>query len=566
MGAVLVKLKGEILNIRNTVLSGFIMLFIFGCAELEPKPFEPSPAHIKTEDKPAGEIPELVQQAPVLPEPEPPAELDKYTVVVNEVPVKELLFALARDAKTNVDIDPRIDGVVTINAVDQTLPQILERIARQVNMRYELKGNDLLIQPDEPFLRTYKISYINMARDTSSNITIATQISTTGAGFQEGGTSTGGGGGDNNSTTDVTNTAFNRFWENLVRNVQAIIEQSSTSSTSGAGTLPVTPYVIPSPETGILTVRATERQHQKIQEFLDLALESANRQVMIQATIVEVNLSDQYQAGIDWKFLNNSAGIDIISTTLTGVPVGTISSLILGYEDTGLADEDTLNLTVRLLNEFGDVTVLSSPQLMVLNNQTAILKVVNNEVFFTVEVQTDSTQGVVTTNAETTIHTVPVGIVMAVTPQINDNNSIVLNVRPTISRVGNEVQDPNPALRFSPNGIALPPEQTIQNLIPEIQVREMESLLRLNNGQIGVLGGLFQDETRDKTNSIPGVSKLPVVGKAFETKNKENFKTELVIFLRPIIVRNPSINDDLEMYKTFLDRKPAAGSTGAVNP
>ena len=547
---------------------------LFGCEEIEPKPFEPSQAHINSDQKPAGEIPELVQKTPVLPAPQPPVELEKYTVVVNEVPAKELLFALARDAKINVDIDPKIEGVVTINAVDQTLPQILERIARQINMRYEFKGDNLLIQPDEPYLHTYKIGYINMSRDTTSKITIATQISTTGGGFEEGGgggtSSGGGGGGNNNSTTDVTNTSLNRFWENLVKNVQAILEQSSTGTASTAGTLPVTTSVIPSPETGILTVRATSRQHKKIQQFLDLALESANRQVLIQATIVEVNLNNEYKAGIDWSFLNNigGAGLSFASSTLVGAPVPTaLSAFKVIFDDTHThkSSQDAINLTINLLNEFGDTKVLSSPQLMALNNQTAILKVVNNEVFFTIDVQTDSTQGVVTTNAETTIHTVPVGIVMAITPQINDNGNIILNVRPTISRVGDQIQDPNPSLRFSPTGVAL--ADPIPNLIPEIQVREMESLLRLNDGQIAVLGGLMQDSEESHDSGIPGFSKLPLVGKGFQSKSKIGTKTELVIFLRPIIVHNPSIDGgDLELYKTFLERQPKTDSTGAAKP
>lgn len=546
---------------QKIILIVALAMFFAGCAEIEPKPFEPSTGHIQPEEKPAGEIPELVQEAPpVLPAPLPPVEQEKYTVVVNEVPVKELLFALARDAKVNVDIDPRIDGVVTINAVDQTLPQILDRIANQVDLRFEFKGDNLLIQPDEPYLRTYKINYINMSRDTNSSVTIATQISTTGAGFEAGGggASAGGGGGNNNSTTDVKNAAVNHFWESLVKNVQAIIEQDLGQG-GGAG-IPVTTSVIPSPETGILTVRATSHQHEHVQKFIDQALESANRQVMIQATIVEVNLSDQYQAGIDWSFLSHAAGIAIDSFTLPAAPAGTITNLVFDYLDNEPSDADQISLTVRLLNEFGDVRVLSSPQLMVLNSQTAILKVVENNVFFTIDTETNTTQGVVTNSFESIIHTVPVGVVMGVTPQINDNDSIILNVRPTISRVGDEVQDPNPALRTVGGG-------QIANLIPEIQVREMESLLRLNNGQVAVLGGLMQDETRNGVNNIPGFSDLPLVGKGFETKTKEYFKTELVIFLRPIIVRNPSLDGDLQLYKTFLERQPATpGSVGAPTP
>ena len=537
--------------LRKQLLAGLVALLVSGCAEIEPQPFEPSPAHIQNEQKPPGEIPELVSKAPVLPEPQPAVELEKYTVVVNEVPVKELLFALARDAKVNVDIDPGIDGVVTINAVDQTMPQILERISRQVDMRYEFRGNNLLIQLDEPFFKTYKIDYVNIIRDTESNIAIATQIATTGAGFEEGGGATGA--GDNNSTTNVSSISRNRFWDSLTANIMAILGNPVSSSGSSAGGITATENVIPSPETGFLTVKANSQQHEKIQELIDNMMDSAHRQVLIQATIVEVNLSDQYQAGIDWSFLNSAAGLDIISTTLGGVPLGTISSLLLDYEDTDVAGEDVLNLTVRLLNEFGDVKVLSSPQLMVLNNQTAILKVVDNVVFFTIEQETNTTQGVVTNTFETTVHTVPVGIVMSITPQINSNESVMVNVRPTISRVNRFVNDPNPAL-------------VVDNPIPEIQVREMESLLRMNNHQVAVLGGLMQDETRDNLNSIPGVSKLPGVGKAFETTTKEYFKTELVIFLRPVFVRNPSIDGDLELYKVFLDNLPAAGTRGATSP
>ena len=538
------------MNKLKPVLFSLAAFLVFGCAEIEPKPFEASPGHIKSDDKPAGQIPELVQKTPVLPVPQPPVEQEKYTVVVNEVPAKELLFALARDAKINVDIDPRIDGNVTINAVDQTLPQILDRVARQIDMRYEFKGDNLFVQPDEPFFKTYKVDYVNISRDTDSAITIATQIATTGAGFEDTG---GGSGGDNNSTTNVTSISKNRFWETLTANVMALL--GNPTATSGSAGVQSTDTVIPSPEAGFLTVKANSRQHEKIQGLIDSVMESANRQVLIQATIVEVSLSDQYQAGIDWSFLNSAAGISIASATLpVAGPLGTISSLLLTYVDDEVAGEDQLRGTVRLLNEFGDTKVLSSPQLMVLNNQTAILKVVDNVVFFTVEQETNTTQGVVTNTFETTVHTVPVGIVMSVTPQINSNESVMLNVRPTISRVNRFVNDPNPAL-------------LVNNPIPEIQVREMESLLRMNNNQIAVLGGLMQDEARDRTNAIPGVSRLPLLGKAFETKTKEYGKTELVIFLRPVVIRNPSLDGDLDLYKTFLDQQSAApGFQGAPHP
>ncbi len=524
------------------LISGLaIISFLTACAEIEPKPFVPSAGHIDADTQPAGDIPDLVTQSPVLPEPAPAAALEKYTVVVNEVPVKELLFALARDAEVNVDIDPTIQGVVTINAIDQTLPQILDRVARQVDLRYELNGNNLQIQPDSPFLRTYVVDYVNMSREMSSTNTIATQISSTSGG----GTSEASSGGGNNSTTEVSSISNNHFWKNLVSGISAILGENSSggaaSAASGSGTLKITDTVIPNPESGIINVRATELQHKEVQKFIDNVIGSAKRQVLVQATIVEVTLSDKYQAGIDWSLINQG-GISLLSTTLAGAPVtGALSSFLIRQTDT---DEKSLNATISLLDEFGNTKVLSSPQVMTLNNQTALLKVVENFVYF--EVDAETTAGalgaVPVTTIDTTAKTVPVGIVMTVTPQIDSGDIITLNVRPTISRVVRVVNDPNPA-------IVAP----LTNPVPVIAVKEMESILRLTNGQIGVLGGLMTDQTADNDAGLPGLKDQSFFGNLFKTKSAEYTKTELVIFLRPILIKNPSLNDDLADYRRYLD-------------
>jgi len=526
-----------------------LLLFLTACTEIEPKPFVPSQGHINAETQPAGEIPELVTQVPILPAPAPAVELEKYTVVVNEVPVKELLFALARDAQINVDIAPSIEGVVTINAIDQTFPQILDRIARQVDLRYEINGDNLFIQPDVPFLRTYTIDYVNMSRDTSSTNTVATQISST-----SGGGDSGGGGGGNNSTTDVTSISNHHFWETLVLNISAILGEEGSAG-GGGGALPITSTVIPNAEAGIIAVRATAAQHQQIQGFIDQTQESALRQVLIRVTIAEVQLSDKYQAGIDWEILKKvaKAGFNIISTTLVGVPVGTVSDFIIEYSDPK-DDRDTFSATVRLLDEFGNVRIMSSPQIMVLNNQTATLKVVENIVYF--EIESEAIAGALgaqpTVSVDTTAVTVPVGIVMAVTPQISSTGMISLNVRPTISRISTFVPDPNPEQLVDADGVPL-------NQVPQIVIREIESMLRLQDGQIGVLGGLMQDISADSDRGLPGVSDLPgVLGAAFKTTTKEYEKTELVIFIQPTIIQNPSLAGDLSSYRQYLNPSRAS--------
>ena len=519
-----------------------ILTFLTACAEMEPKPFVPSSGHINAETQPAGKIPELVTQVPALPAPAPAVQLEKYTVVVNEVPVKELLFALARDAQINVDIDPTIEGVVIINAIDQTFPQILDRIARQVDLRYEFNGDNLFIQPDVPFLRMYTIDYVNMSRDMSSTNTVATQIASTSGGGDSGGGSSGGG---NNSTTDVTSISNHHFWETLVLNISAILGEEGGSG-GGAGQLPITNTVIPNPEAGVIAVRATAAQHQQIQEFIDLTQESVQRQVLIRVTIAEVQLNDTYQAGINWEILNavTEAGINIISTTLTGIPVGTLSSFVFEYTDPDKT-HNNIRATVRLLDEFGNVRIMSSPQLMVLNNQTATLKVVENIVYFEINVEPGavSLAAVVDPAIETTAVTLPVGIVMAVTPQISSSGMISLNIRPTISRVTEFVNDPNPEIANAGQ----------VNPVPQIEIREMESMLRLVDGQIGVLGGLMQDISADGVDGLPGVSNVPGIGAAFKTTTKEYQKTELVIFIQPTIIQNPSLDGDLSRYRQYLN-------------
>ncbi|MGH8586366.1 MAG: hypothetical protein ACREWE_09370 [Gammaproteobacteria bacterium] len=168
-------------------------MVLAACSGLVPPPPASSPAHLRPDQAPsAGPIPKVVERAPFLPPPVAAPPTEKYTVVVHEVPVKELLFALARDAAVNVDVDPGIDGIVTLNAIDQALPQILDRIARQVDMRYEIRDKNILVMPDRPYFRSYTIDYVNLSRDTTGTINVATQIATTGAAeIGEGGVAAG---------------------------------------------------------------------------------------------------------------------------------------------------------------------------------------------------------------------------------------------------------------------------------------------------------------------------------------------------------------------------------------
>jgi MSHA biogenesis protein MshL len=467
------------------------------------------------------DIPPVVQQVPIIAAPEPVEKLQTFTVVATGVPANELLFALARDARLNLDIDPSITSEVSINAIDQTLPQILKRVARQVSLRYYLDGPNLVIEKDSPFIRTYRVNYLNMSRNTTSNVEVATQIASTG--------SDGGGGGSNSSTT-VTNDSKHDFWKTLEDNISLLANVDGVEGT-----------VISNRETGTVSVRTSSAAHDDIQQFLDQVIGSARKQVLIEATVVEVTLNDDFQAGVDWSSISNGNGRSFQQSFLGGA-LGTAPFTALTYTNNN-ADRN-VSASIRALDAFGDVSVMSSPKIMALNNQTSILKVVNNRVYFSTDVTItpDPNGASPIVSVDTEIKTVPVGFVMNVTPFITDNSEIILNIRPTLSRILRFVNDPNPSLALA----------QVVSPIPEIQVREMESVLRVGNGNTAVIGGLMQDTVNKASSGIPGLRNLPGIGFLFGTQSEQLSKTELVIFLRPRIIDDASIDTSLRDFERFL--------------
>jgi MSHA type pilus biogenesis protein MshL len=579
---------------KRQLLAPLLTLAIAACSNAPIQP--PSDGHLRADKVGADDtalIPPPVRKTLALPKPKTTPKVETYSVVVSNVRVQELLFALARDAKLNVDIHPGIEGTVTLNAIDQTLQQLLTRIAKQVDVRWELDGPNLAIMPDSPFLRTYKIDYVNMSRDSTSTVTVSSQITAQGTG-----TSTSAGSSGNNSLSKIENKAQNRFWETLEKNIkdilretdkilpagsnETVVERQDELATTGTGAplpsggrnmapanLATSPNpatlqqsgmtvtrrstfreaasVIANPEAGIINVRATGRQHEKVREFLDQVMSSAQRQVLIEATIAEVTLSQNYQQGIDWKKV--TAGLASLPTSVTSLnPLAGVGGNVIWQAATGMftmqttSGKGTFQATVKLLEDYGNVKVLSSPKLSVLNNQTAMLRVVTNNVYFTVksDVAPGVNGGSPVKAITTTPQTVAVGFVMAVTPQISDGNTITLNVRPSItSTVGDGVKDPNPDL-------------TIESRIPVIRTREMESILRIDSGNIAIMGGLMEDKLDNSDQGLPSVSRIPILGNLFQNRNDTRSKTELVIFLRPVIIKDASIQGDFAEYRDML--------------
>ena len=579
------------------------------------------------------------------PVPTPRAAQEVFSVVVNDVSVKTLLFALARDNKLNVDIHPSVGGRVTLNATDQTLPQLLERIAAQSDIRYEISGNLLRVQPDTPYLQNYAIDYVNLQRQSSNQVTISASLG--------GATATSAGSSD----SSIKSSSENKFWETLISNVCQIVVTSNQSrnqrdeqadklrlqdrddrlkvaleltkatqsSVSAGSTAPITaqggsgnagaadlmrqvlnttntqntainnavatptgvasagstgaaatgttaaaaqpansaatacgvtagggaagannPLMV-NKESGIVGVSTTSKGHDRVRAFIDRVMMGARRQVLIEATVVEVQLSANSQSGINWSQIISTGaarGLTVnltSSSSLSSTNAGTIS-----FTRTGTTIGD-ISAAVSLLESFGTTKVLSSPKLSVINNQTAIIKVIDNYVYVTLSYTpaTISSNVVISPASYTSnINTIPVGFVMTVTPQISDSGEVTLNVHPSITRVISTIVDPNPVLVN-----ATPP---ITNLIPVVQSRELESILRVQSGEIAVLGGLMQESNVSTEQGIPGLNRVPVVGTLAGSRSEVRAKTELVVFMRPIVIKDASVNGDYKEYKSQL--------------
>ena len=521
---------------QRVVLLAMSGVLISACGTTLPEP-NPQGRHLQVPElvEEGRGIPGIVQSSStaLLPEPSAQETPELLSVVVQDVPVRELLFAIARDAGVNVDVNPNVLGVVSLNVVDRTLPQILDRIGRQIDIRWRIDPiSGLEVEADTPFLKTYQVDYVNVARESTTDFTATSAFGSVGG--ADSGTT-----GSNNSTAALRQTSTNRFWETLNANLLAIMGEAGGGEADQGSV-----NVISNVENGIVLVRGTSRQHNEIQRFLDFVRSRSLAQVLIEATVVEVELSDQYQSGVDWAVIGRDSGqLDFVQSlsglNLTESPV---STLTLDRS----AGPDALVTSMKMLSQFGNLRVLSSPKLMALNNQTAMLRVVDNRVFFTVDVQAGTPATVNGPGTPPTytseINTVPVGFVMGVTPQIGEGDQVTLNVRPTISRILRYVNDPNPTLS----------NYNVVNGIPEVQIREMESILKVYSGQIAVLGGLMQDSIDDQTSGLPGLSRLPGVGGLFSYKEEVAKKTELIVFIRPVVIKDASLDSDLSPYRDFL--------------
>lgn len=451
----------------------------------------------------------------------PPSE--RFTVNAIDARLDALLYSIAAQSNYQLQINGELAGRATIRAARNTLPELLQQLSKQAHFSWAIEAPKILIWSGEAYRFSYSVDYLNIQRSTRSSVGLATQVGTINAANSTGDSIA------NSSRTHIENSSAHDFWSSLEADMTLLIGRDSTNS--GIAKDDLFSFSI-NAEAGLLTLFASPEIHQSVKQYLKRLHSSTQRQVLIEASVVEVTLSDSFEAGIDWQLL--AKGLSGISAAqiLVGAPSITAESVERLVSPAGLVSmvhqggDGDLTATLSMLQRFGDVKILSRPRIIALNNQASVLKVVDNRVYFTAKVersQSDTKSEIVT---ETEIHTVPIGLVMNVTPQISGDGAVMLNVRPTLSRILGFVNDPNPELALA----------NVSNSVPEIQVREMESMLRVHSGEVAVIGGLMQEAEEFDQSQLPGLGRIPFIKQFFSHRKKTKRQTELLIVLRPTIV------------------------------
>lgn len=465
--------------------------------------------------------------------------------VTEDVPIKDVFMELGRLANIDIEIDPKISGGIIFRAKDKPLNEVIKRICKLAGVRYYMEDDILKVEKDVPYLENYKVPYLNTDRRSQNAAQVTTNVLANTEGSNNGLNS--------GSKSVITAKTVNDTWRTIGDGLSHILKHRAVEDEKGFYTI--------NKQAGLVSVMATQAQHNQIENFLRMVELNSTSQVLIEAKILEVTLDDTYKSGIKWGPLSDDSNVGINAEFGRLAQASDFVSFTID-EGLGLG----LDALVEFTEQFGASRTLSSPRLIALNNEQSILTFAKNEVYFDLDVdrETNTNAGVQTEifTVDSSVKTVPIGLILSILPSINlDNNEVIINVRPTLSRLTGKVEDPAVSFLLSQqnNNNNNNDDTVIKNEIPIIEVREMDSVLKAKSGQVMVIGGLMEERSVNNDNGVPFVSEIPWVGNAFKGVSKNTDTVEMVILLKATIINNNNKFHpyDEEVYRKFsADPRP----------
>ncbi len=460
---------------------------------------------------------------------------ERFDIAVEDLDARDFFYGLVKDTDYNMVVHPGVDGKVNLELKDVTVDEVMQVMLKVYGYDYEKTSLMYRVLPTGKRTRVFKINYLDVQRTGSSETQVsAGQVSNVDSAEN---TSANDLDADNISDTTETKSVIGTriktrtnsdFWGDLHTTLNLIL-----SSYDGGGS------VVVSPQSGIVVVSAFPEPLRAIEDFLDKAELSIRRQVIIEAKILEVQLDDSFQAGINWSALMEVDSNK--SILISQSSVGLDAANQIGGTFTASFNLDDFNALIDLLGTQGVVQVLSSPRISTVNNQKAVIKVGTDE-FFVTEVSSQTTTTTTSTTPSVDVELTPFfsGIALDVTPQISEENEIILHVHPTVSEVVDQTKTVD-----APGG-------TLTLPLALSTIRESDSIIRARNGQVVVIGGLMQNVASDENARSPWISELPFVGAAFKQKRQQALKSELVILLKPVIADDDTWNDSIETSRNNI--------------
>jgi len=476
----------------------------------------------------------------------------RFNIKVHAVPAPLFFMSLVEDTPLNMVVHPEVSGVITLNLKAVNLAELMETVRASYGYDYRVTPIGVHVLPAQLRTEVFEVNYLNMRRSGHSQVLVSSgQISQRDSSGAAPNTQTGSDAlplGDTTSNSTAINTAqpLTSFWEELTASLQAIVGEDAGRT------------VVVNPQSGTVVVRAMPDELSEVAAFLTTTQAVTQRQVILEAKILEVTLSDNYQAGINWAFLqqsdngrrgilagqtgggdfpdqpNTQAITDLVDINQALAPFpnggGGLASNPFGGIFSAAIFLDDFAAFVELLSQQGNVQVLSSPRIATLNNQKAVIKVGSDEYFVTDITNTTTFSGNNTTS-NPNIELTPFfsGVSLDVTPQISATGEILLHIHPAVSTV----TDQQKVITVDNRTQVLP--------LAFSMVRESDSVVKARNGQIVVIGGLMEQRTVEQQTATPVLGDIPFVGTLFRHTQQTSIKSELVILLRPWVVDSDSV-------------------------